>query len=80
MCGDDLDYVELAGSSIQERHVKIDDIIADPNIRHFKPKSRKCKFMNEYQQDGYYDVRMKLERLHFLNKIICSFTHRTSAK
>ncbi|KAL7034830.1 hypothetical protein ACKWTF_008123 [Chironomus riparius] len=56
MCGDDLDYVELAGSSIQERHVKIDDIIADPNIRHFKPKSRKCKFMDEHQQDGYYDL------------------------
>lgn len=59
MCGDDLDYVELAGSSIQERHVKIDDIIADPNIRHFKPKSRKCKFMDEHQQDGYYDVITK---------------------
>ncbi|XP_070498219.1 uncharacterized protein ppk25 [Chironomus tepperi] len=56
MCGDDLDYVELAGSSIQERHVKIDDIIADPNIRDFKPKSRKCKFMDEKQNDGYYDL------------------------
>lgn len=58
MCGDDLDYVELGGSSIQERHVKIDVIIADPKIRAFKPKSRKCKFFDEYERGLYYDVRI----------------------
>lgn len=57
MSGDDFDYVELKGASIQERQVKIDDIIADRNIRLFKPRSRKCMFIDEHQPGGYYDVR-----------------------
>jgi hypothetical protein len=55
MSGDDLDKVELKGTEIKERTIKIDLIIADPAIRNFKPKSRKCRFMDEPDSD-YFNV------------------------
>lgn len=54
--GDDLDFVELKGTSIKERSVKIEEIIADKAIRQFKPKSRKCRFVDEPNSE-HFDVK-----------------------
>lgn len=56
MSGDDLDYVELKGTDIKERTIKIDLIIANPAIRDFKPKSRKCRFVDEPESE-YFNVK-----------------------
>lgn len=61
--GDDFDYVELLSTSIQERTLKVDDIVADKEIRNFKPRSRKCKFIDEYDKDGFYEVR-SMQKIH----------------
>lgn len=55
MSADDSEKVVLSGTSIQERAVKIDEIIADVNIKDFKPRSRKCRFSDE-SISKYYDV------------------------
>ena len=53
-----MEYVDLGESSVQEVHLRLDDIIADKEIRNFKPRSRKCKFNEDYDKNGYYDVRI----------------------
>lgn len=58
--GDDLDNVLLSGTSIKERSVKIEEVIANPSIRQFKPKSRKCRFVDEPNSD-YFDVIFKFK-------------------
>jgi hypothetical protein len=62
--GDDLDYVMLSGTSIKERSVKIEDIVADPAIRQFKPKSRKCRFVDEPNSE-YFDASFQ-KSLNFI--------------
>jgi hypothetical protein len=61
--GDDTDFVELGKSTIQERTIKVDEIKADPSIRKFKPKSRKCKFPDE-GSSKYYDVSMAVNAIN----------------
>lgn len=56
--GDDLDFVRLEGTNIKERSVKIEEITANPAIRQFKPKSRKCRFIDEPSSE-YFDVTFK---------------------
>lgn len=65
LSGDDLDYVELKGTNIKERSVKMDQVIADPAIRKFKPKSRKCRFVDEPSSE-YFDVIFTQINLKFL--------------
>ncbi|KAG5680577.1 hypothetical protein PVAND_010074 [Polypedilum vanderplanki] len=53
--GDNLDYVILTHSLILERNIIVDEIRADPKIRNFAPRGRKCKFPDEYNSK-YYNV------------------------
>lgn len=54
--GDNLDYEKLDGANTIERSLKIEVILADPAIRKFKPKSRKCRFVDEPISE-YFDVK-----------------------
>lgn len=55
MTGDDLDFVVLHATTITKRTQKIEQIVSEPKIIKFKPKSRKCLFASE-SRSQYFDV------------------------
>lgn len=55
MSGDDSDHELLQGTIIVERVMKIEQIISEPEVITFKPKSRKCLFSTEPQSE-YFNV------------------------
>lgn len=55
MTGDGLDFVVLHGTTIIERTQKIEQMVSEPKVIDFKPKSRKCLFSSE-SKSKYFDV------------------------
>jgi len=56
MTADSSDYVVLKGTEIVDRVIKIEQIIAEPDLIGIKPKGRKCLFTNE-PQSKYFQVK-----------------------
>lgn len=83
MTADGSDFVILEGTKIVDRVIKIEQIIAEPDLIEVNPKGRKCLFTNE-PQSKHFQVNIsqldhavyKLTNSFYFNRLIPEISAR----